>query len=162
MNKPEFTFALEPYQLFPSVPIDKIVGDLFKSDFTARLAPTGDPFANGWNAAMQYMKEHPTLPTLPLPVNVIFHNPATIVYWSDGTKTVVKCQPGDTFSAETGLTTAMLKKYMGNDNTFNRVINEWLRRTGQYQPPLTALPASEVPALPEATPPVDGDSEVAE
>lgn len=68
---------------------------------------------------------------LPLPENVIFHDPATIVYWDDGTRTVVKCQPGDVFNAEAGLTTAMLKKYMGNDNTFNRVINEWLKRTGQ-------------------------------
>lgn len=27
--------------------------------------------------------------------HVIFHAPATIVYWSDGTKTVVKCQECD-------------------------------------------------------------------
>ncbi len=144
MNSPEFTFALEPYQFFPSALIDKIVGDPLKGNFTARpaLIDDLDPFANGWNAAMQYMKEHPTPSTLPLPVNVIFHGPATIVYWNDGTKTVVKCQPGDVFSAETGLTTAMLKKYRGNDNTFNCVINGWLKRTGQYKPPLAAtLPA---------------------
>ncbi len=44
----------------------------------------------------------------------------------------------------------MLKKYMGNDNTFNRVINGWLKRTGQYKPPLAALPApqDETPTLP--------------
>jgi len=50
-------------------------------------------------------------------------------------------QPGDTFSAEAGLTAAMLKKYMGNDNTFNKVINEWLARASY----------ASVPALPEAT-----------
>ncbi len=107
-----------------------------------------DPFANGWNAAMQHMRDNPPAPApLPLPTNVIFNNPATIVYWNDGTKTVVKCQPGDVFSAEAGLTTAMLKKYMGNDNTFNRVINEWLKRTGEYKPSVVpALPAAETPA----------------
>lgn len=113
-----------------------------------------DPFSNGWNAAMQYMRDNPPAPApLPLPTNVIFNNPATIVYWSDGTKTVVKCQPGDVFSAEAGLTTAMLKKYMGNDNTFNRVINEWLKRTGEYKPSVApALPAAETPAaLPAPT-----------
>lgn len=113
-----------------------------------------DPFANGWNAAMRHMRDNPPTPApLPLPTNVIFNNPATIVYWSDGTKTVVKCQPGDVFSAEAGLTTAMLKKYMGNDNTFNRVINEWLKRTGEYKPSIApALPAAETPdALPAPT-----------
>lgn len=106
------------------------------------IAPNGerDRFADGWNATMQHMKHIPSTSTsLPLPENVIFNDPATIVYWDDGTKTVVKCQPGDVFSAETGLTTAMLKKYMGNDNTFNRIINEWLKRTGQYHPALPAL-----------------------
>lgn len=100
------------------------------------------------------MRDNPPTPApLPLPTNVIFNNPATIVYWSDGTKTVVKCQPGDVFSAEAGLTTAMLKKYMGNDNTFNRVINEWLKRTGEYKPSIApALPAAETPdALPAPT-----------
>lgn len=106
------------------------------------LAKDGfDPFANGWNAAMKFQAEHSAPRRLPMPVNVIFHNPATIVYWNDGDKTVVKCQPGDTFSAEAGLTAAMLKKYMGNDNTFNKVINEWLARASY----------ASVPALPEAT-----------
>ena len=29
---------------------------------------------------------------------VVFNDPATIVFWKDGTKTVVKCSKGDTFS----------------------------------------------------------------
>ena len=43
---------------------------------------------------------------------VIFNNPATIVFWSDGTKTVVKCQEGDTFDQEKGLALCFMKKYM--------------------------------------------------
>ena len=66
-------------------------------------------------------------PPLLRPTKVIFHDPATIVYWPDGVKTVVKCQPGDTFSKETGLMAAMLKRYLGNDNTYNKVINELLK-----------------------------------
>lgn len=113
------------------------------------ITPNGehDLFADGWNAAMQYMKHNsPTSDPIPLPEDVIFNDPATIVYWDDCTKTVVKCQPGDVFSAETGLITAMLKKYMGNDNTFNRVVNEWLKRTGQYHPALSAPNCVETPA----------------
>lgn len=90
---------------------------------------------------MKLQANQPASRRLPMPVNVIFRNPATIVFWDDGDKTVVKCQPGDTFSAEAGLTAAMLKKYMGNDNTFNKVINEWLARASY----------ASVPALPETT-----------
>ena len=109
-------------------------------------------FHNGWNAALRHMRQHSDT-LLPEIERLIFNDPATIVYWSDGTKTVVKCQPGDVFSAEAGLTTAMLKKYMGNDNTFNRVINEWLKHTGEYKPSVApALPAAETPAaLPAPT-----------
>lgn len=120
---------------------DELLSGLFADDFTAKLTPNADPFANGWNAAMMYQAEHPTPRRLPMPLNVIFHNPATIVYWDDGDKTVVKCQPGDVFSEEAGLTAAMLKKYMGNDNTFNKVINEWLGRANH----------ASIPALPVGT-----------
>jgi hypothetical protein len=41
---------------------------------------------------------------------VIFSNPATVVFWKDGTKTVAKCQSGDTFSEEIGLAVCYFKK----------------------------------------------------
>lgn len=45
---------------------------------------------------------------------VIFAPPATIVYWSDDTKTVVKCQEGDTYDKKLGLALCFLKKFTGN------------------------------------------------
>ena len=56
----------------------------------------------------------------------IFNNPATIIYWTDGTKTVVKCQEGDSYDPEKGFVMAYLKKLLGNDNTFNKEINRWV------------------------------------
>lgn len=50
---------------------------------------------------------------------VIFNDPATIVYWKDGTKTVVKCQNGDVFDPEKGFAMAFLKKCWGNKGNFN-------------------------------------------
>lgn len=44
---------------------------------------------------------------------VIFNTPATIVYWSDGSKTVVKCKKGETFDREKGLAMAISKKVLG-------------------------------------------------
>lgn len=101
---------------------------LSKSNVPARGLEGGvdyKGFQDGWNASLRYMQKYPHM-VLPKIDRVIFHDPATIVYWSDGTKTVVKCQPGDTFSTETGLMAAMLKRFLGNDNTYNKVINRWL------------------------------------
>lgn len=57
---------------------------------------------------------------------VIFNDPATIVYWMDGTKTVVKCQEGDTYSKETGLALCIAKKAYGNSGDFNKVFKKWV------------------------------------
>lgn len=46
---------------------------------------------------------------------VIFNKPATIVFWSDGTKTVVKCGENDTYDKEKGFFIACAKKLFGND-----------------------------------------------
>lgn len=56
--------------------------------------------------------------------NVIFNDDVTIVFWLDGTKTVVKCQPGDEYDAEKGLLACMAKKFY-NGNGFNRALAKW-------------------------------------
>lgn len=61
----------------------------------------------------------------PKPKEVIFHDPATIVYWTDGTKTVVKCGPHDTFDPEHGLAMAIAKKQLGNE--FHKVFRKWVQ-----------------------------------
>ena len=57
---------------------------------------------------------------------VIFNDPATIVKWDDGTKTVVKCQPGDTYDAEKGLALCISKKFFDNKGNFNEVFKKWV------------------------------------
>ena len=57
---------------------------------------------------------------------VIHHDPATIVYWLDGTKTVVKAQDGDTYDPEKGLAMAICKKALGNKGNYNDVFKKWL------------------------------------
>lgn len=44
------------------------------------------------------------------PEKVIFNDPATIVFWKDGTKTVVKCMEGDIYNPEVGLAMCVCKK----------------------------------------------------
>ena len=59
------------------------------------------------------------LDNIPEVKKVIFNDPATIVYWKDGTKTVVKCQNCDDFDPEKGFAMAFLKKCWGNKGNFN-------------------------------------------
>ena len=55
---------------------------------------------------------------------VIFNNPATIILWADGTKTVVKCQDGDQFIPETGIAMCFMKKAMDNKANFNNIFKK--------------------------------------
>lgn len=68
--------------------------------------------------------------TIPNIEKVIFNPPATVVMWSDGTKTVVKARTGkgrDKFSEEYGLAMAISKKYFGTRNGFLKAIKNTRR-----------------------------------
>lgn len=56
---------------------------------------------------------------------VIFNEPATIVYWTDGTKTVVKCGEDDIFNKDAGIALCLMKKMYGNEGKFNNEIKKW-------------------------------------
>lgn len=58
--------------------------------------------------------------------NVIFNDPATIVFWTDGTKTVVKAQDDDVFDPEKGLAMAISKKALGNKGNYCNELKKWL------------------------------------
>lgn len=57
--------------------------------------------------------------------NVIYNDPATIVFWSDGTKTVVKAED-EPFDPEKGLAMAIAKKHFGNEGNYYDIFREWL------------------------------------
>ena len=57
---------------------------------------------------------------------VIFNNPATIVIWANGDKTVVKCD-GEKFDPEKGLAMAITKYLLGNNHGYYYdIFNKWL------------------------------------
>lgn len=57
---------------------------------------------------------------------VIINNPATIVLWEDGTKTVCKCAKGDTFDAEKGIAMCFMKKTFGNPTRVRKFMKKWI------------------------------------
>lgn len=55
---------------------------------------------------------------------VLYNNPATIVFWSDGTQTRNICPPDTPYSSDAGLAFCMLKKLMGG-NEMAKLFNDW-------------------------------------
>lgn len=57
---------------------------------------------------------------------VIFSGPATIVFWNDGSKTVVKCTKGDHLNYEMGIAMCTLKKLFGDSYLdFKKDLKKW-------------------------------------
>lgn len=69
---------------------------------------------------------------------IIFSPPATIVFWKDGTKTVVKCADGEPFSEYNGFAAALLKKVFGSNSAVKKII----QHKKQYDASAKATPAS--------------------
>ena len=80
---------------------------------------------------------------------VIFNPPATIVYWSDCTKTVVKCNVNDIFDPEKGLAMAIAKRCAGNTRAYYAEIRHWVAECGKDYPgkPYTESSSVENDAL---------------
>lgn len=58
--------------------------------------------------------------------DVIFNDPATIVFWSDGTKTVVKAE-NEPFDREKGLAMAIAKKFLGNKGNYFETFKKFIK-----------------------------------
>lgn len=52
---------------------------------------------------------------------IVYHDPATIVFWQDGTKTVVKCMDGEPFERYAGFCAALAKKVFGSTSKAKKV-----------------------------------------
>ena len=57
-----------------------------------------------------------TYGTMPAITKIISNDPCTIVFFADGTKTIVRVSDNETFDADKGIYIALLKKVMGSQN----------------------------------------------
>ena len=76
------------------------------------------------------IKELPDLVKLFIPnvKKVIFNNPATIVFWEDGSKTVVKCsEEFEDYDKEKGLAFCFLKKLYG-DKYYQKILKPIVKK----------------------------------
>ncbi len=81
--------------------------------------------------------------------NVIFNPPATVVYWTNGTKTVVKCNENDIFDPEKGLALAVAKRCAGNHGAYYAEIRHWVEKCWKGNPnkPCTAEHSANLDAV---------------
>lgn len=56
---------------------------------------------------------------------VLYNDPATVVFWSDKTKTVCKCTKNDKYNPETGLAICIIKKLCGNTQV-KTLFDSWI------------------------------------
>lgn len=56
---------------------------------------------------------------------VIYSNPAVVVFWSDGTKTVAKCSKQDTYNPEFGLLLCYCYRTIGKEKVM-KLIHDWI------------------------------------
>lgn len=75
--------------------------------------------------SMMYKPKTPKQNAMDKIKNVIFNNPATIVFWSDGSKTVVKAA-GEPFDPGKGLAMAIAKYFFDNQGYYNDIFKKWL------------------------------------
>ena len=93
----------------------------------------------------QCKKDHYLIPGIE---KVIYNPPATVILWSDKTKTVVKCCENDIYDPEKGFAMAVIKKLCGNDSAlFHKLFKTW------------ALEIKDAPEM--STPPINTSMDLA-
>ena len=61
-------------------------------------------------------------------IDQVWFNPAkgtTVVRWTDGSKTMVRCQESEPFNKEKGLALCYMKRTLGNKGNFNEILKKW-------------------------------------
>lgn len=101
----------------------------------------------GWVAINNYRKEETEMPVRYDRVyprlaikKVVFNAPATIVFWDDGTKTVVKCE-NEEYDPEKGLAMAIAKKALGNQGNYYNQFKKWMpKKEEEDEGPTVIIP----------------------
>lgn len=65
--------------------------------------------------------------------HIFYDDVATVVFWKDGTKTVVKCQEGTPYDEYTAFCAALAKKMYGNNSKLQREIKKKARYSKKRQ-----------------------------
>lgn len=112
----DFMFCPEPTCAYEFKPID--------IDVTFSSYPTTDKKKEVKKPVDSFATKQSTNRRIKIK-DVIFSDPATVVFWSDGTKTVVKTRGDEKYDKEKGLAMAIIKKITGNTGSYYNIFKEW-------------------------------------
>jgi len=96
---------------------------------------TAENLINSLRSDLAMTMARPYLPPAMKIDRVTWNGPATVVFWKDGTKTVVKCGDKDDFDKEKGLAMAFMKKVLGNKGNYYNYIRKWLPEEKPFSDP---------------------------
>lgn len=75
--------------------------------------------------------------------DILVNGPATIVFWGDGTKTVVKCGPTETYDVEKAVAMCFMKKALGK-RSMTKIFDLAEDRAAEYESQFTRLSLKEM------------------
>ena len=126
------TAAAGTMMKFDIMPAEKHRREYFGMFPSKETMPVGDYIANDILSCMEAESRRRNLMKFDID-KVIYHEPATIVYWADGTKTVVKTQNGETYDPEKGLAMCFAKKARGNRGNYYEEFKKHLPETEEEE-----------------------------
>ena len=100
--------------------------NIFFNFDAASLYPSVIPYKLFLNEKWREIRQQKRENKIPEITKVIFNKPATIVFWADGTKTVVKSQGKEKYDKEKGLAMAISKKVFGNEGSYYDTFKKFL------------------------------------
>ena len=118
------------YKPYMSICDIYIKSKFIKNDFNNKIFTSAIPSAKQILNLYKYYSNYSKLCNLEIK-KVLYKNPATIVFWEDGSKTAVVCQKDDKYDPEKGLAMAILKKMNGNTGNYYKVFKKWLPKNGE-------------------------------
>lgn len=120
---------------YMEIPIRKISGvNLYANVISLEKNRTNQPFGLPYYSISDHRtitlgspltKKEQTINFIFCIEKVIFNDPATIVFWSDGSKTIVKATD-EPFDKEKGLAMAISKKHFGNTGRYFEEFKKWI------------------------------------
>lgn len=82
--------------------------------------------------------------------DVLYKDPATIIFWKDGTKSVVVCD-AEEYDPEKGFAMAACKKVFGNEGNYYNTFKKWLPEEAEFEVGKVFKLSKEIYGLPVGT-----------
>lgn len=106
-----------------------IADGIFVRNILSGSSLTYSTNTNGTDATVFTWDHNPNPNWKHIPKKIIYNGPATIVFWADGEKTVVKRSKKEKDNKYNAFCAALAKKIYGNNSKVNHFVNSGIEET---------------------------------